>query len=266
MLCRVLVPGSRVIRLRSLIWALCILALIVSQPARHALLTAARLPFTLLRASVRTCWLLPRLPALAQECAALRAELAAREQALAEAREALRHGQQADALRAASPGAGGVVASVIGRSTVPSQHTLLLDRGRADGIAPDAVVVDASGVLGRVVEVHPATALVQLVTDPDSRVAALVERTRETGLLLGYGYGACRLVYLSVDADVEPGDRVVTAGLGGPFPKGALLGTVSHMARNEAAGTAEATVRPAAQLGRAEEVLCLAPAHPAAER
>ena len=66
-------------------------------------------------------------------------------------------------------------------------------------------------------------------------------------------------MYLDADAQLEPGDRVVTAGLGGPFPKGLLLGTVVRVTRQELSGSAYAVVAPAARLGRVEEVLVLPP-------
>lgn len=256
-------PSSRVLRARLAAVALVAVALVLVQPLRQSLLTVLRWPFTALRAGVHILLLLPRLPVLLEERGALRAQLARRELELADAREQLRRILQTDALRAET-GSSGILAGVIGRSTVPTQHTLLLDRGRQHGLALEAVIVDASGVLGRVIDVQPATALALLITDPESRIAALVERSRETGLLLGQGLGQCELVYLEAQADVEAGDRVVTAGLGGPFPKGLLLGFVARVARDEAAGTAVAAVRPAAQLGQAEDVLCLPPARAAA--
>ena len=59
------------------------------------------------------------------------------------------------------------------------------------------------------------------------------------------------------DADLELGDQIVTAGLGGPFPKGVQLGTVTRIVRDPLTGVARASVTPAARLGRLEEVLCL---------
>jgi len=221
-------------------------------------LTILRFPFTATRHGVRILATLPRLPALTQDNAALRAQLLQRQLEVAQLREALRQAQQAQALAGQAPGPG-LVASVIGRSTLPTQQTVLLDRGRAHHVAPDSVVVDASGVIGRVVDVQPTTALAVLLTDPDSRVAAVVERSREMGLLVGQGRGQCRLVYLDVAADLQPGDAVVTAGLGGPFPKGLLLGTITQVMRDAQAGFAWAMVTPSAKLSRAEEVLCLRP-------
>jgi len=146
---------------------------------------------------------------------------------------------------------------VIARPIVPLPQTLLLDKGTRHGLTLSAVVLDADGVVGRVIDVFPSACLVQLVTDPDSRVAALIERSGETGLLIGRGRGTCELIYLDADADVREGDHVLTAGFGGSFPKGLRLGTVARVVREAEAGMASATVAPAARVGRVEEVLCL---------
>ena len=232
-------------------------AFLFQQPARHLALSLLRWPFTLVHASARVALLLPRVPGLAQENAALRAELTERQLEAAQLREMLRAVLHAQELMAQPSDRPRIAAQVISRSTIPTQQTVLLSRGRRDGLSSGSIVVDADGVVGRVVDVQPGSSLTLLVTDPDSRIAGMVERTRESGLLIGRAQGQCQLIYLHADADVQAGDRVVTAGLGGPFPKGLLLGTVTEVARNVVEGTALARVTPAARLGRLEEVLCL---------
>ena len=205
---------------------------------------------------------LPHLPSLTQENERLRLELLQRQLEAAQLREALRHAEQAHTLLESAHASQGLVAGVIGRSMIPTQQTLLLDKGGRHGLTVDSVVLDADGVIGRVTDVHPETSLVTLLTDPDSRVAGIVERSRESGLLVGRAQGQCEFIYLDDQADLNEGDRVVTAGLGRLFPKGLLLGRVVHVYRDEQAGTAWASVEPTARLGRVEEVLCLPPATP----
>ncbi len=229
--------------------------------ARHLALSVVRLPFTVLRAAVSVLITLPRVSALATENSLLRSELLQGQLENAQLRELVRHVQQAQVLLEHLPATHSVVATVIGRSVVPTQHTVLLNRGTQEGIRLDGVVLDSSGIIGRVVDVRSETALVMLLTDPESRVAALVDRTREMGLLAGRGLGTCELIYLDAGADIQEGDRVVTAGLGGPFPKGLALGAITRIVRDETSGTASATVQPAAQLGRVEDVVCLSAAN-----
>ncbi|MBI3321202.1 MAG: rod shape-determining protein MreC [Candidatus Omnitrophica bacterium] len=151
----------------------------------------------------------------------------------------------------------GIVASVIGRSTLPVQQTVLLNKGERDGLSLESVIVHPSGVIGRVMALYPTTCLVMLLTDPDSRVAGLVERSRETGLLVGRGRGLCELIYLDARADINEGDQIVTAGLAGSFLKGVPLGTVTRVVRDEPSGSLSAFVAPAAHVSRLEDVLCL---------
>lgn len=238
--------------------------LVLHVPVRRSTITILRFPFTVVKAVANTLVAFPRLPSLASDNAHLRAELMQRNLESAQLREALRGAQQAQALLQRAP-ASGVVCAVIGRSTLPTQQNVLLDHGARHGLTLESVIVDAAGVIGRVIEVQPATCLVMLLTDPESRIAAIVERSRETGLLVGRGLGQCDLIYLDVHADIQEGDRIITAGLGGPFPKGLLLGTVARVSRDEQSGSASASVRPAAQLGRLEEVLSLPPSASGAE-
>jgi rod shape-determining protein MreC len=228
-------------------------------PLRRTALSVLRFPFVIVKATARMLVTLPSLPELSDRNASLQHALIQHNLEVAQLREALRGAVHAQQLLDRSPAAGGLIAALIARSPIPTQHTIWVDRGARDGVTPDSAVLDAFGVAGRVTELQGATSLVMLLTDPESRVAGLIERSRESGLLIGKGRGECELIYLDLDADVEPGDRVVTAGLGGIFPKGLLLGTVKDVTRDELNGAAQATVAPAAHLGRLEEVLVLPP-------
>lgn len=244
-----------------LIGAVCVgTALLLHEPLRRSTLTFLRLPFTVVKLLGQSLIALPHVPRLSQDNADLNARLLQRELETAQLREALRQAKQAQVLLDAVPAHHGVIAHVIGRSILPSQQTLLLDRGSQHGVSLESIVVDANGVIGRVVDVQSATSLVMLLTDPESRIAGIVERSRETGLLVGQGLGHGDFIYLDAEADLQEGDRVVTAGLGGPFPKGLLLGQVTRVVRDEQSGSASASVTPAARLSQLEEVLCLAPA------
>jgi rod shape-determining protein MreC len=176
---------------------------------------------------------------------------------LARSRELLRHERQSQTLLETAAPTRAVVATVLSRSTIPTQQTILLDKGSGDGLSPESIIIDAHGVVGRVIELHPRTCLVLLLTDAESQVAGLIERSRESGLLVGRYQGWCELTYLDVESDVKEGDQVITAGLGGAFPKGLPLGTVMRVVKDEPSGKAWARVKPAARLGRLEEVLCL---------
>jgi len=107
--------------------------------------------------------------------------------------------------------------------------------------------------------VTSGTATVLLLTDPDSGVGGMVQRTREAGVVLG-GPGERRTLTMrmfSREADVRVGDRVVTSGLGMMFPKGLFIGRVDGVRSAEHGLVLEAIVTPSVDFGRLEEVVVL---------
>lgn len=237
--------------------------LVFSPAARDLTLTVIRFPFSIIRWTFRVALLAPQLPRLTRQQRALQERLAQRELEIADLREALRRANQAEQLAKAAPGYRGILAPVLGRSLMPTQHTLLLGKGRNSGIIADSVVLTGDGMIGRVVETHANTSLVMLLTDPESRVAGLIERSRETGMVAGRARGSLELMYLDADADIQQGDVVVTAGLGRAYPKGLMLGTITRVDRSVSSGDATAQIRPAGKLGFLEDVLCLPPSQEA---
>jgi rod shape-determining protein MreC len=147
------------------------------------------------------------------------------------------------------------VARVIGVGEGGWLTYLVVDRGSADGTRPRDVALTAAGVLGQVYAVTPHTARVVPITHPVSGVAVRVERSREMGVLKGRNERECELRYLGPDADVRPGDEVLTAGTGGVFPKGLKVGRVTEVIPDPYTPGKVALVLPAARPARAEEVL-----------
>jgi len=154
-------------------------------------------------------------------------------------------------------GEGGIVAArVIARGASGPARTLLIGRGSSDGVSVNLPVISSRGVVGRVIEAAPGVSKVQSILDPNSGVAALLQRTRVQGVLVGEGGETCRLDFVSEGASVEVGDVVVTSGLDEIYPKGRILGLV--VAVGEAQGlTRYVQVRPEVDLQRLEEVLVL---------
>lgn len=160
------------------------------------------------------------------------------------------------ALQATSPSTF-VTARVVGKDSTNWFKSVLLDRGSLSGIRRNLPVVTPDGLVGRVVEVTPTAAKVQLLTDPVSAAGGLVQRNRVTGIVAGSLGAGARVHYLPLMAEVLAGDEVVTSGLGGVFPKGIPIGRVIAVERPNGALFQEATLQPAADLGRLEEVLVL---------
>ena len=152
----------------------------------------------------------------------------------------------------------------------PTHQRLVLDAGSRDGVRMGQSAVDAGGLLGQIVAVTPTTSTLLLLTDPDHAVPVLVQRN---GIrLVAYGTGRSDRIELAnvpISGDVRVGDRIVTSGLGGRFPPGFPVGTVSELRPDESRAFLVGELRPAAQLDRGRDVLLLrrviaAPAKPVA--
>jgi rod shape-determining protein MreC len=148
-----------------------------------------------------------------------------------------------------------IPALVLGHDAGVWWSTIKINRGSADGIAPDMPVITDKGLVGKVAAVSSNLSEVLLVTDENCKVAAKVEGTKEQGISAGSRdpAGELRLTFLSKLADLQPGQKVYTAGVsGGVFPSGIALGTVKSFHARELDG--EAILEPSADLGTLEEV------------
>lgn len=150
-----------------------------------------------------------------------------------------------------------LVAEVIGRNSVPWEGNLLIGKGSADGVAPHMVAVVPDGVLGQVVEVSTHLAKILLVTDTVSGIPAMTARRRTPGVVKGDGAGQCRLLYLSGDADILPGDRVITSGLGLIYPSGLPIGVVTAVTSNATVSSRIAAISPTVDPARVEFVVLI---------
>jgi rod shape-determining protein MreC len=151
----------------------------------------------------------------------------------------------------------GVAARVIGRDASGLFQTLALDRGETDGIKPGLAVVCADGVVGRIAQSSPHAARVLLLSDHNSGVDALVQRTRARGIVEGALSGTCSMKYIKRSDEVDLEDLVVTSGLDGIFPKGVRIGRVSGVTRKDVGLYQVAEVAPAVDFAKLEEVLVL---------
>ena len=150
-----------------------------------------------------------------------------------------------------------LTARVVGKDATNWFKTILLDCGSMEGVRRDQPVLAPNGLVGRVVEVTPTSARVQLFTDAVSAVGGLIQRTRVTGIVSGNLGAGTRIRYLPLMGDVVVGDEVVTSGMGGVFPKGIPIGRIATVERKSGALFQEATLTPAVDLSRLEEVLIL---------
>ncbi|HYX04152.1 MAG TPA: rod shape-determining protein MreC [Reyranella sp.] len=146
------------------------------------------------------------------------------------------------------PEASFITARIVGDSVSAYVRGALLNVGRRAGVMPGQGVVTGEGLAGRVAEVGDNSARVLFVTDVNSRLPVLIERTRERAILAGDNSSQLRLTLLQSVGGVQRGDRVITSGDGGSFPVGIPVGEVVQ------SGEGHVRVRPFADFSRLEFV------------
>jgi len=150
-----------------------------------------------------------------------------------------------------------VPAQIITRDSATWWRTITINRGREDGVESDMPVLTDEGLVGKITTVSANISVILLVSDENCRVAATVEGTREQGIVTGQRVAGAvapmlDLNFLSKQADLKPGQKVYTSGVGGVFPSGLLVGTVQTFRVRELDG--QALLAPAVDLARLEDV------------
>jgi rod shape-determining protein MreC len=150
-----------------------------------------------------------------------------------------------------------IAAEVIARDSSTWWRTVTINRGKRDSIETDMPVVTDLGLVGKTTTVSDSIAVVLLVSDETCRVAASVEGSREQGIVSGQRMTTgltpvLDLNFLSKQADLKPGQKAYTSGVGGVFPSGLLIGVVKSYRVRELDGQAQLT--PAVDLSHLEDV------------
>jgi len=148
-----------------------------------------------------------------------------------------------------------VGASILGYSSDRWTRTAMINKGRVDGVRRDLAVISPLGVVGRIIEVSRSTSRVLLETDLRSNIDVIVQRTRINGVAEGNGNDALRIKYVRLIDDVRVGDRVLSSGYTGIFPKGLPVGVVTRVARGEDNFFKQIELSPAVEMDRLEDVL-----------
>ncbi len=152
-----------------------------------------------------------------------------------------------------------VVATVIGRDATQWSKVVFINKGTEDGINENLAVVTDAGVIGHILQAAAETSKVLLITDSRSSVDAIFRRTRISGVVAGTGEEICDMKYVPITAGVNTGDVIISSGLGGIFPKGLMIGTVTQVVKKKQGLFQDITVKPSSDLSRLEEVLVLLP-------
>ena len=145
-----------------------------------------------------------------------------------------------------------VAADVVSTAVDGFGSTFSVNKGSLDGIELNSVAVSSDGLVGKVTAIGLNWATVTAITDPSMSVGATIKRSAATGVtecdVELRAKGLCRLSYLTAEASVIRGDLVFTSGLGGVFPSGILIGTVTQVETEDNGLTQNATIEPSADL------------------
>ena len=149
-----------------------------------------------------------------------------------------------------------LVAELMSVNLDPYKHQIVINKGELHHIYRGQPLLDADGVMGQVVHVGPYTSTAVLITDTSHATPVQVNRNGLRTIALGSGtLNRLDLPYLSNNADVVPGDLLVTSGLGGRFPPGYPVATVTRIDRSPDEPFSNVQAEPRAHLDRSREVL-----------
>ena len=148
-----------------------------------------------------------------------------------------------------------VVARVIGRDPALTQ-TVTIDKGTTHGVKPDTAVITPNGIVGRVIHSSNFFSIVQLIVDSQGAVGVMLQSTRRQGILKGNGGRDLELDYIDDDNELKEGDTFLTSGEDRVYPKGLPVGVIVSVGPRRGLFKA-VQIRPSADLGRLEEVLCI---------
>lgn len=144
---------------------------------------------------------------------------------------------------------------VIARDPLGFRDAIIIDKGKKDDVRKDMVVISGNGLVGRVRESGWSISRALLITDRDSVVSAIVQRTRDEGACVGEMNQGLVMKYLELGCDVKEGDKVVTSGFGGVFEKGILIGEVVSVEKDASGLYLNAVIKPEVDMMTLEEVL-----------
>ncbi len=150
-----------------------------------------------------------------------------------------------------------IAAQVIGMDPTGWFQSVIIDKGKNAGIKLNMPVVNAEGVVGKLVAVSYNYSKVLLIIDQNSAVDCIIQRSRDNGIVKGLSSKVCTLDYVLKSSDVRVGDIVVTSGLGGIFPKGIPVGEVIDVKDPAGELFKDVKIRPVVDFSKLEELLVI---------
>lgn len=149
-----------------------------------------------------------------------------------------------------------LIAELLSVKLAAYEHTVVVNKGTRFGVHPEQPVLDANGIVGQVIRALPSSSEVMLITDPDHAIPVEVNRNGLRTIAFGTGLpNRLQLPFLAKNADIVPGDLLVTSGLGGVFPAGYPVAVVDKFETRPDKSFANIYATPKAQLETSREFL-----------
>ncbi|MGR9099188.1 MAG: rod shape-determining protein MreC [Gammaproteobacteria bacterium] len=149
-----------------------------------------------------------------------------------------------------------LVAELLSVKLVPYEHVVVINKGTRFGVHTRQPVLDVSGVVGQVIRAHPFSSEIMLITDPSHAIPVQVNRNGLHTIAVGSGQiNRLNLPFLPNNADIKPGDLLITSGLGETFPQGYPVAVVEDVIPQPDKPFAKISARPKAALDRNRELL-----------
>jgi rod shape-determining protein MreC len=153
-----------------------------------------------------------------------------------------------------------LIAELMSVNLDPYKHQVVINKGELHDIYPGQPLVDATGVMGQIVHAGPYSSTAMLITDTSHAIPIQVNRNGLRSIALGSGtINRLELPYIPNSADIQPGDLLITSGLGGRFPPGYPVATVTAVQHDPGNAFSSVVATPLAHLNRSREVLLIWP-------
>lgn len=150
-----------------------------------------------------------------------------------------------------------VLAQVVGLDASSEFNVLRINKGAKDGIKLKSTVVTSGGLVGYVYRVNDYFSDILTILNQNSRIDAIITRTRSHGIVEGLTDSKCVMKYVTRTEPVQVGDELITAGLGNIYPKGLRVGSITNIERESYGITQSIEITPSVNFRKLEEVIVL---------
>lgn len=149
------------------------------------------------------------------------------------------------------------ISSVVFYSNNPLSQFITLNKGHLDKVKRQQTVIDSHGIMGQIIDITPTTARVLLISDPDHQIPVRVQRTGQRAILSGTGHDTTQLNFIPINSEIKIGDTLESSGLGGIFPAGYPVATITQIETQGDNPYFKISAIPVAKLNQSDKVLII---------